>query len=177
MSAARLGRRLAVAARLAVLLGLAQDLGVDELVAGGDEGLGRLALAEAEDHLAVLAQPHRYPREVGIARDDAEAVEVLGVQEVHRVDNHRAVGGVLSGSVRELLDGLYGELEELVLPAAQVSARPIPVDALDARYAIFGDLGKEALQDGGLGVVSVDEHRELELLLVAEAFLLHLILH
>ena len=149
-----------------VLVGLAENLGVDELVAGGHEGLRRLALAETEDELPVLAEPGRDAREVRVARDDAEAVQVLRVEEVHGVDDHGAVRGVLARRVGELLDGLDGVLEELVLPGAQVGARPVPIDALDARDAVFRDLGEETLDDGGLGIVGVHEDGELELGLI-----------
>jgi hypothetical protein len=66
-------------------VGVDEVLGVDELVAGGDEGLGRPALAESVDG------------EAG-----------------HRVDDHGGVGGVLAGRVGELLDGLDRLGQQLV---------------------------------------------------------------
>src|SRR5690348_3151461 len=88
---AGLGRRRRVG--FAVLL---QHVEIDELVARGDERARRLALAEAVDRHALLADPRGKPREVAVARDDAEAVEAAGVEQVHGVDDHRAVGRVLA---------------------------------------------------------------------------------
>src|SRR3546814_2046058 len=66
-----------------------------------DEGLGRLLLAEAVDGDAVVAQAHHQRGEVGVAGDDREAVQVARVQQVHRVDHHRHVRGVLAGRSEE----------------------------------------------------------------------------
>src|SRR5690242_16623698 len=110
---------------------LAEHVGVDEAVAGGDEGAGRLALAEAVDGQARLADAPRQRGEVAVAGDDAEAVEAAGVEQVHRIDDHRRVGGVLALGVAELLDRLDRQGEQLVLPAAQVVVGPVAVGALD----------------------------------------------
>ena len=89
---ARRGRRLA-----------AEDLEEDELLARLHERLRRLALAHPDDPLAGLAQPRRQRGEVAVAGDDREALDVAGVEQVHRVDDQRRVGGVLAGRVGELL--------------------------------------------------------------------------
>src|SRR3546814_16641232 len=83
-----------------------QHFGVDELVAGGAERLGCLALAEAVDDAPGFADARGPPGAVAVAGDAAEPVEALGVEQVHRVDDHRRVGGVLAEGVAELLDGL-----------------------------------------------------------------------
>ena len=44
------------------------------------EGLGCLLLAEPEDLESGFPQAHGQPGEVAVARDEAEAVEALGVQ-------------------------------------------------------------------------------------------------
>ena len=99
----------------------AEHLEVDEPVAGGDQRLGRTPPAEAVDGLAGLAQPGRQPGEVAVAGHDREAVDVAGVEQVHRVDDQRGVGGVLAGGVGELLDRLDRVAVQLVLPAGQAA--------------------------------------------------------
>jgi hypothetical protein len=86
----------------------------------------------------------------------------VGVEQVHRVDDHRRVGGVLARRVGELLDGLDRLGEQVVLPALQVVAGPVAVRALDVGGAVLGDLGQQRLGDRGLGVVRVDEHGQLD---------------
>src|SRR5690606_2900910 len=94
----RLPARAGFAARgLFFLLVDAQVLGVDELVAGGDEGLRRLALAEAIDGEALFADARGPAGDVAVAGGDAEAVAVAAVQKVQRVDAHRAGGAPLTG--------------------------------------------------------------------------------
>ena len=67
------------------------------------KALGRLLLAEAEDVDALLADAGGEPSEVAVGGDQAEAVEAAAVEQVHRVDHQRDVGGVLAGRVGELL--------------------------------------------------------------------------
>ncbi|MNQ46790.1 hypothetical protein D3C85_606160 [compost metagenome] len=142
----------------------AQEFGVDELVAGGDEGLGRLLFAEAVDGQAFLAQARGQAGEVAVAGDQAEAVEAPGVEQVHGVDDQRAVGGVLAPGVGELLDRLDGVVEQHLLPAAQLRAGPVAIDALDAGHAVFGDLFEQAFDDGGRRIVGVDQNGQMLLL-------------
>jgi hypothetical protein len=67
----------------------ADVLVVDELVAVGGEQVARRVLhPDADDGLAVLLELAHERREVAVARDDDEGVDVLlGVGELHRVDD------------------------------------------------------------------------------------------
>ena len=85
-------------------------------------GLGRVAAPEPVDGHPRLPQPRRQPREVAVAGDDDEALEVARVEQVHRVDDQRGVGGVLAAGVGELLDRLDRVAQQLVLPADEVRA-------------------------------------------------------
>src|SRR6202012_6056760 len=75
-------------------------------------------------------------------------------------DHHGGVGSVLAPGVRELLDRLDGLGQQLVLPAAQVRARPVAVGPLDVRGAVLRDLGEQSVGAGGLRVVRVDQNRQ-----------------
>jgi hypothetical protein len=91
---------------------------VDELVAVGDQQVGGGVLdADADHRLVVLAQLADQRREIRVAADDDEGVDVLlRVAEVERVDDHADVGGVLArlAHVRDL-DQLEGRLVHAAL--------------------------------------------------------------
>ena len=72
------------------------------------KALGVVLLADAHDEEAHLPDAGRQAGVVAVARDDAEAVDQAAVEDVHGVDDHGAVGGVLADGVAELLDGLDG---------------------------------------------------------------------
>src|SRR4051812_39198603 len=48
--------------------------------------------------------------------DDAEGTEIAGIQQIRRIDDQCAVGGVLALGVCELLEGLNGMLQENIFP-------------------------------------------------------------
>ena len=69
---------------------------------------GVFCLADAVDVEPLLADARGEAGEVAVGGDEAEAVEAAGMQQVHRVDDERDVGGVLAGGVGELLLGQDG---------------------------------------------------------------------
>ena len=91
---------------------------------------------------------------------DHEPLEVARVEQIHRVDDQRRVGGVLAARVRELLDRLDRMPEQLVLPARQLRRRPVAVRALDRRCPVLGDLRQQLGGQAGSRVVGVDQNRE-----------------
>ncbi len=137
--------------------GRIEHVEINKLVAGGDEGAGRLAFPKTVDGDALLTDAGGEASKVTVARDDAEAGEAAGIEQVHGVDDHCAIGRVLAGRIGELLDRLNRMFEQAFLPALQVGAGPVAVDALDARHAIIGDLGQEADNDLRRGVVAIDQ--------------------
>jgi len=122
-----------------------------------------LALANAEYLLPRFAQPRGQAGEITVAGDQAEPLEATGIEQVHRIDDHRAVGGVLAHGVAELLHRLDGVMQEHFLPLAEVRRGPVPVDALDMRDPDLRHLGHQAVDDAWLGVVRVNQDREREI--------------
>ena len=112
------------------------------------------------DPPAGLTDTGRQPGEIAVAGDQAETGKVPGIQQVHGIDDHRAVGRVLARSVAELLDRLDGMLQQHLLPLIQIGLRPVAVDPLDARHAKLRDLGQQTFNDGRMRVIRVDENRE-----------------
>ncbi|KAG1584190.1 hypothetical protein G6F46_015006 [Rhizopus delemar] len=84
-------------------MGLAQRLQISEFRARVDERFGRLLLAEAIHLHAIGQQPHHHRGEIRVAGDDGESIEVARVQQVHGVDHHRHVRGVLALAARRTL--------------------------------------------------------------------------
>src|SRR5579864_8890906 len=103
-----LGGLLVEAVELGPLLRVAPDvLVVDELVAVVDQQVGRVVLdADADDVLVVLLELRDQRREVAVAREDHESVQVLlGIGHVHGVDDHLDVGDAMDMSyAKEHLD-------------------------------------------------------------------------
>jgi len=61
-------------------------------------------LAHAEHVHPGFPQTRGEPGEVAVARHDAETFHILRVEDVHRVDDERRVGGVFAGGIAVLLD-------------------------------------------------------------------------
>lgn len=105
----------------------------------------------------LLANPRSQPSEIAIRRNETEAGKTAGVEQVHGIDDHGAVGGVFAGRVGELLDGDDGVLEQAASPAFHARAGPVAVDAAHAGGAVVGDFGHEACYYPRGDVVGVDE--------------------
>src|SRR5665811_2140021 len=80
----------------------------------------RLRLTEPVYGLPRLPQPGGELGEVAVGGNQAETVQVPGVEEVHRVDDQRAIGGVLAGGVGELLQRLDRMGVDRFLPSPEV---------------------------------------------------------
>ncbi len=83
------------------------------------------------------------------------------MQDVHCVNDHRAVGGVLADGVAELLDGLEGVEVQRVFPRVHAVRRPIPVDAADGDLSVPTRLHQHLREQGRLRVVAVNEDGDL----------------
>ena len=126
----------------------------------------RVLHAHADHGLRVLAQLGHQRREIGVAADDDEGVDVLlGVAEVERVDHHADVGRVLArlAHVRDLDQlegrGVHRRLEFLV-------AVPVAVGLLHHDRAL-GEQALEHLPHVELRVLRL-AHAERDVLEVAE---------
>jgi hypothetical protein len=135
----------ATAAEQVRLLGVADQVLVeDELVAVGHQQVRRRRLDAQPDHVAIVLPQLGYQRrEVGIARDQREGVDVgLAVGEVERVHDHPDVGRVLAAvAALRHVDQLDGPLVERPLVFGE--AIPVGVGAADDDLALL----EQALQD------------------------------
>jgi hypothetical protein len=89
---------LAPALRDSALLLLPHQVVVkDELVAIRDQQVrGRILDADADHHLVVLAQLGHQRREIGVAADDHESLDMrFGIAKVECIDHHADVGEFL----------------------------------------------------------------------------------
>jgi hypothetical protein len=67
--------------------------------------MGVVFVSETIDLDTLFADPRGQTSEIAIRRNEAEARKAAGVEQVHGIDDHRAVGGVFAGRVGKLLDG------------------------------------------------------------------------
>ena len=144
----------------ALAVALHQQLEGGEDVAGLAERHRGLLLAHADDGEAALAQAHSQAGEVGVGGDDAESFHRIGVEDIHGVDDHGRVCGVLTLGVAELLNRRDGILQQHLLPLNMAGQRPVAIDALVGDGAVFRQLIEDGLQVLCGDVVRVDEQRE-----------------
>jgi hypothetical protein len=84
------------------------------------------------------------------------------VQQIHCVDDERAVTGILTDCITELLDGLDRMFEQHCAPAMQVCCREVAIYALDTGDAERRDLGENVADHGSGRIVGIDEDREAQ---------------
>ena len=113
---------------------------VHEHIAGIHEGFGGLFLADAHHKHARFPDACSEPGVIAVAGDQAEAVHHVGVEQVHGVNDHGAVGGILANRVAELLDRLDGMEIQHILPGIHAGGGPIAVNAADGNQAVFPGL-------------------------------------
>ena len=159
-----LGSGLGIGIALAIVI--AQVLDIDELVARHDKRTRGLTLTHADDQLARLAQTGGQTGEVAVARNEAEAVHLVRVQNIHRVDDHRRVGGVLARGIAVLLDGRDGVFEQHPLPPSHGGLGPVAVDALDGGYTVFSDFVEHFLHMRVRHIVGVKQHGQVQVFLI-----------
>lgn len=136
---------------------LHEGVEVDEFVARGYEGsMGVVSVSEAVDGDALLADPGCESGEVAVAGDEAEAGEAAGVEEVHGVDYHCSVGGVLAGGVAELLDRHNGVLEQAFSPTLHERAGPVAVYTPHTGCAVVDHLGHQTADMFRRDVIGID---------------------
>src|SRR6202158_2452444 len=175
--AERLRGLLAQAVELRALLRVAPDvLVIDELVAVVDQQVGRGVLdADTDDVLVVLLELGHQRREVAVAREDHEGVQVLlGVRQVHGIDDHLDVGAVLAGI--ELLRDV-DELDRRLVERALVVdvALPVGIGLLYDDLALLEqppedqadvELADLRVAHAESDVLEIAEHRDLALLVL-----------
>ena len=79
----------------------------NELVASIPERLRCLLFPKPKNVEALFPQTNSKPCEIAIASDQTETIEFPGVQQVHRINNHRTVGSIFARGVCKLLHGFY----------------------------------------------------------------------
>lgn len=99
------------------------------------------------------------PCVITVTGDEAEAADRHRVEDIHRIDDHGAVGCVLADRIAKLLDRLHGKAVECIFPTTHVRFRPIAINTTDGHGSIFTCLGDHQSQQRRLGVIAVDQHR------------------
>ena len=110
--------------------------------------------------LSCLAKAYRKPREVTVAGDEHKSVNIAGVQNVHRVDYHGEIRGVLACNIACLLNRHYRVVDCGSMPAV-AAFFPVAVNSLVGRHAVLLHLVHDELCIFRGYVIAVDKHREL----------------
>ena len=157
--------RIALVAMAFALAALAVRIPQQKLERGEDvarlaKSRGGFLLPHADHRQPALADAAGQAREVAVARHDAEPLHRARVQDVHRVDDHGRVRGVLPLRVPELLNGRDRVFQKRVLPFRMKGERPIAVDALVGDGAVFGQFVGDGLDVLRRYVVGIDEQCE-----------------
>ena len=152
-----------VCRRLSLLVYLVgyEVLDVNEPVADHDKWRRSFALSKPVDDEPGLTDPNCKPGKVAVARYQAEDVKILSVQQIHGVDNHGGVRGILAVRIGKLLHRLDSLLEEVTLPPVQVGAGPVAIGPLYAYRPISGYLREQWTDPEMLCVVRINEDGEL----------------
>jgi hypothetical protein len=83
------------------------------------------------------------------------------MQDVHSIDDHRAVGHVLSHGIAELLNRLKGMEVQDFLPGVHIAGGPVSVDTPDSDLSMAAHLHQHLRQYGRLGVIAIDQDGDL----------------
>ena len=126
------------------------------------KSVGRLLLAESEHRQPFFTQPHRKSGEIAVAGDQAKSVEFTRVQQIHRINNQRAVGCILTGGIGKLLNRFDGVFLQYLFPRRTGRNREIAVDALYRRLTVTRDFREQILNDRRLRVIRIDQYGQTE---------------
>jgi hypothetical protein len=136
-------------------------LGEDEDFTGIDEGTRCGLLANTYNQQALLTYSCGQPGVVAVAGNEAKPAARAAVQDVHGVNDHGAVSGVLADGIAELLDGLNGVHLQGVFPPFHGLGGPVAVDTADGDETILAGFSEYRLDQGWLGVIAIDEQGDL----------------
>ena len=114
-----------------------QVLGVDEDLAGFHESGRRVFPPDAHHKKAFLADASGQPCVVAVAGSEAETVHRALVEDVHGIDDQRAVRRIFADGVAKLLDGLDGVVVQHVFPAFHLRGGPVAVNAAHSNQPVF----------------------------------------
>ena len=143
---------------------LQNQVKVLELVAGFHKRTKCLAFAHADDQLAGFAQAGGKAGKVRIGRNDAKAIHIARIQQIHGVNDHGAVGCIFAGGVAILLDGNDGVVQQHILPAFQAGIRPIAVNTFAGRHAKGRSFIQNHLYIFGADVIRIDQNCQFQIL-------------
>ena len=87
------------------------DLQQLEGITGSPEWLGGFLLADSHYKHPGLPEALGKLGKVRITGYQAETVHIAGIEDVHGIDDHGGIRGILSGGVAVLLDGVHGPVQ------------------------------------------------------------------
>ena len=114
---------------------------MDEFVARFCEG-GRGFGFSHTNHVHIgFPQAHGEPGKIAVAGDETETVYIAGIEDVHRVDDHRHVGRIFARGIVKLLNRCDGILQKNIFTPAVIFCL-VTVDAAISGKAVGFDFIK-----------------------------------
>ncbi|CUW97026.1 hypothetical protein AGR1C_Lc10022 [Agrobacterium fabacearum TT111] len=95
----------------------------------------------------LFTDAHRQSGKVPIAQGNAETLKAFPVQQIHCIDDHGAIGSVLSGTVGKLLNRPDGMIHKPALPAPHVCLCPVVMDVPPGRITKRRGHAEQRLHD------------------------------
>ena len=105
-------------------------------------------------------QAHGEPGKIAVAGDETETVYIAGIEDVHRVDDHRHVGRIFARGIVKLLNRCDGILQKNIFTPAVIFC-PVTVDAAIRGKAVGFDFIKNNRCISGTDVFRIDQYRDL----------------
>ena len=116
---------------------------IDEARAGVDKGSRSFLLAESEHLLAIGAETLDEWREVAVRGNEAKSMEILGIEQVHCIDDQRYVRGILPFDEIEGLHRLDGIFMQHFDPSAKIRLGPVTISTTDVDHTMSGEFRKD----------------------------------
>lgn len=140
--------------------GRAEYFGEYKFMASVAERIGCFLFTKPKNHQALLAQAHRESGEITVTGYQAETIESSRVQQVHRIDNQRAVRGIFPGRISKLLNRLDCVSLQHLFPRRTGWGSEISVNPPDSCFPKSRYLGEQPFNDGGLGIVGINKNSQ-----------------
>ena len=141
-----------------------QNIQEDKTLTGDTEGLGRLALTHADDHLAGFPQTGGQLVEIPVTGADTKTLDLAGIEDIHGVYDQPDIGGILSGRIIGLHDRRQGIAGGLVEPCMQPVLGPVPVHTADRDLTVFGQLAQDQRYVFGADIIGVNQQGNINII-------------
>lgn len=113
--------------------------------------------SKPDDTEPIFANSRGQSREVTVAADQAEPIEPAPVQQVHCVNDERAVTGIFPYRITVLLDGVDAMVGECFTPFCKLWRSEVAIDSAYGKASIAGYFFNDRRNDVWRIVVRINQ--------------------